>query len=188
MLRARVSEFDTQAEDDWEQAIGMSPELDFVHDEAQAFPEELFLPSLSPEPRSPSPSVGVAAHQRSPSLEITGYTSAVPVASMSPPPTRRPLASTDGHNQLATPDGLEQWSMSVNFESRNSGPLFGEPTARIVADTATAAAQALFGLLVHVLQKPEGLDKAFEVPAGVSRCEPNVMVRSFAQLQCDLRV
>lgn len=182
-----MNDFAPQADEDWEQEMGMSPEPDFAVDAAQVFSEELFLPSLSPDPRSRSPSVEITGRDRSPSVEITGYNRASSVASMSPP-TRRPVASSDGHDQMAKPHEVQRWATSVASRSRTSNLLFGERTARIVAGSTTAAAQAFFAVLVHVLQRPEGLVKAFKVPAGVTICEPLVMVRSFAQLECDLRV
>lgn len=178
--------FDTQADDDWEQEMGMSPDLDFTADAAPAYDsDEPFARSPSPAIDAPSRSLSVeiTAHQRSPSVEITAYRRAPSVA------TRPRVAPNDGHEQLASTQEVDAWVTSVRSRSQTPPrtPHAGR-TARIRADTAAAAAQGLFAVLVHSLQKPVGQDKTFQAPPGVTVCEQLVKVTSFTQLDCDLRV
>lgn len=185
-----MNNFDAQADEDWEQEMGMAPETDFATDPAQVYDaEEPFTRSPSPEIAAPtrSPSVEINAH-RSPSVEIVAYNRA-PSVVIESPPVLQPVDSIHSHGHLATCREVDAWVTSVKSASQwASRTISGRHFARIRADTAPAAAQALFTVLVHILQKPDGRQKTFQAPPGVTSCEKSVKVTSFTHLDCDLRV
>lgn len=179
---------------DWysEQEMAMDPEADFPHDAAHVYDVDMPFPrSPSPNIAAPTrtPSVEITAHHRSPSVEITAYNRA-PSVVIIPPPAHQPVGSDRGHNMLlATHQKLDAWATSVKSRSHSpSGTVFGGNTARIRAETAPAAAKALFAVLVHILQKPDGERRTFQSPPGVTVCVETVKVTSFAQFDFDLRV
>lgn len=190
-MQALVNEFDPQADDDWEYEMGMAPEVDFTADGPQPYDADVPFPrSPSPEIERPirSPSVEIIAHHRSPSVEIMADNRA-PAVVPNPPPASQPVGSNNGYDQLATGRELDVWATSVRSQSLGpSRNVFGGHPARIHAKTAAAAAEALFAVLVHILQKADGKHKTFQAPPGVTVCEKSVNVTSFTRLDCDLRV
>lgn len=186
-----MNSFDPQADEDWEREMGMFPEANFPATAAQGLETNDPLPrSPSPEIEVPtrSPSVEITAHQRSPSVEIVAYNRAPSVVIISPP-ALRPVMTNDGRDQLATSQELDAWATSVKSQSQApSRPVFGGRPARIRGETAAAAAQGLFAVLVHILRKPDGNRQEFQAPPGVTAYEKSVKVTTFTQLDCDLRV